>query len=155
MAEMKQSTPIQPTLGAPGTNGSNEAQLDIAQLFQVPERFLRSVHLERDFDDAEMLVQYVLTPPMKALFSRIVGGVQPGSAHRAWRVTGDYGTGKSSFALILARLLHDPTSPSVEPIRQAIEEDKTSLLDGVRMLPVLVTGAREPLVPSVARALRL
>ena len=155
MAEMKQSTPIRSSLGPPGANGSNEAQLDIVQLFQVPERYLRSVQLERDFYDAELLAQYVLTPPLKALFSRIIGGVQPGSAHRAWRVTGDYGTGKSSFALILARLLQDPTSPSVEPLRQAIEdEDKTSLLDGVRMLPVLVTGAREPLVPSVARALR-
>ena len=155
MAEMKQSTSIRPTLGVPGSNGSNDAQLNIVDLFRVPERFMRSVHLERDFDDSQFLSRYVLTPPMQELLSRIAGGVQPGSSHRAWRVTGDYGTGKSSFALMLAQLLQDPTSPSTELIRHAIEEEGgTSLLDGVRMLPVLVTGAREPLVPSVARALR-
>lgn len=155
MAEMKQSTSIRPTLGVPGSIGSNDAQLNIVDLFRVPERFMRSVHLERDFDDSQFLSRYVLTPPMQELLSRIAGGVQPGSSHRAWRVTGDYGTGKSSFALMLAQLLQDPTSPSTELIRHAIEEEGgTSLLDGVRMLPVLVTGAREPLVPSVARALR-
>ncbi len=155
MAEMKQSTSVQPTLSAPEANGSNDVRPDIVQLFQVPERFMRSVHLERDFDDSQFLSRYVLTPPMQALLSRIVGGVQPGSAHRAWRITGDYGTGKSSFALMLARLLHDPTSPSIELIREAVEEEgRASLFDGVRMLPILVTGAREPLVPSVARALR-
>ena len=131
-----------------------DAQPAIAQLFRVPERFLRSVHLERDFDDPVALERYVLTPPMQALFSRIVGGLQAGSANRAWRVTGDYGTGKSSFALVLAHLLRNPTSPMVEPIRQAIEEEsRPNPLDMVRMLPVLVTGAREPLVPAVARAL--
>ena len=135
-------------------DGVNYAQPAIAQLFRVPERYLRSVHLERDFDNPVALRRYVMTPPMQALFSRIVAGLQPGSTNRAWRVTGDYGTGKSSFALVLAHLLRDPTSPTVEPIRQAIEdESRPGALEVVRMLPVLVTGAREPLVPSVARAL--
>ena len=92
---------------------------------------------------------------MVASFSRIIEGLQPGSGQRSWRVTGDYGTGKSSFALVLGHLLRDPTSPAVAHIRQAIEQESTSgALDMVRMLPVLVTGAREPLVPAVARALR-
>ena len=155
MAKRQQSKSLVPTLGAVRTNGSKDAHLNITQLFRVPERYLRSVHLERDFEDPQVLGHYVLTPSMRALFSRMVESLQPGSAYRAWRVTGDYGTGKSSFALILAQLLHDPKSPSVEPIRQAIDDEgKTGVLDGVRMLPVLVTGAREPLVPAVARALR-
>src|ERR1700737_2682126 len=71
----------------------------IAELFRIPGRYLRSVHLERDFDDIESLHHYVVTPPMVAVFSRILEGLRPGSGHRAWRITGDYGTGKSSFAL--------------------------------------------------------
>ena len=154
VVELRHSRSHVPTMGAPEANGSDDAQLDIVHLFRIPDRYLRSVHLERDFDDPHLLDHYVLTPPMQALFSRVVAGLQPGSANRAWRVTGDYGTGKSSFALALAQLLNDPTSASVEPIRQAVEgEVKTGVLDGIHMLPVLVTGSREPLVPAVARAL--
>ena len=154
MVKLRHSRSHVPTMGAPEANGSNDAQLDIIHLFRIPDRYLRSVHLERDFDDPQLLDHYVLTPPMQALFSRVVAGLQPGSANRAWRVTGDYGTGKSSFALALAQLLNDPASGSVEPIRQAVEgEVKTGVLDGIHMLPVLVTGSREPLVPAVARAL--
>lgn len=141
-------------MGAPESNGSDDGQLDIVHLFRIPDRYLRSVHLERDFDNHQLLDHYVLTPPMQTLFSRVVAGLQPGSANRAWRVTGDYGTGKSSFALALAQLLNDPASASVELIRQAVEgEAKAGVLDGIQMLPVLVTGAREPLIPAVARAL--
>ncbi len=142
------------TQGAMRTNGWNGARPDIVQLFRVPERYLRSIHLERDFDDPTSLKSYVITPAMQASFSRVVAGLQSGSAHRAWRVTGDYGTGKSSFALVLAHLLRDPTSPVLEPLRLSIEEEsEPGVLNGVRMLPVLVTGAREPLIPAVARAL--
>ena len=94
-----------------------------------------------------------MTPPTVALFSRILEGLRPGSGHRAWRVTGDYGTGKSSFALILAHLLRDPTLPTLASIRQALEQETNlDILEMVHMVPVLVTGAREPFVPAVARA---
>ena len=142
-------------LGRPGTNGSGDARTSIGDVFGVPERYLRSTHLERDFDDTKLLGHYAITPPMVASFSRIIEGLKPASGHRAWRVTGDYGTGKSSFALVLGHLRRDPTSPAVAHIRQAIEQESTpGALDMVRMLPVLVTGARGPLVPAVARALR-
>jgi hypothetical protein len=126
----------------------------MVDLFRVPQRYLRSAHLERDFDDDTSLRQYVLTPPMVAAFSRIVEGLRPASGHRAWRITGDYGTGKSSFALVLAHLLRDPTAPTVARVRKALNIDtKQAPFEAAShgMLPVLVTGAREPLVPAVAR----
>jgi hypothetical protein len=84
--------------------------LRIVELFHIPGRYLRSVHLERDFEDTDSLRHYVVTVPMVAAFARIMDGLRPESGHRAWRITGDYGTGKSSFALVLAHLLRDPTS---------------------------------------------
>ena len=125
----------------------------IGSLFHLPERYLRSVHLERDFDDPASLNNYVITPPMIAQFSRILEGLRPGSGHRAWRITGDYGTGKSAFALVLAHLLRAPTASPLESVRRAIEQErKLDVLDTARMVPVLATGAREPFVPAVARA---
>src|SRR5207245_1649760 len=97
----------------------------------------------------------MVTPPIVAVFSRIVQGFRPGSGHRAWRITGDYGTGKSSFALMLAHLLCDPVAPALEHVRHAIHQESEGDAPHavpVHMVPVLVTGGREPLVPAVARA---
>ena len=76
----------------------------MADLFQVRNRFFRSTHLERDFSDPDALNGYVITPSAKTGFERLAGGLASHSTQRAWRLTGDFGTGKSSFALALARL---------------------------------------------------
>ena len=73
----------------------------IGSLFRLPERFLRSVHLERDFDDPTSLYNYVTTPTMVAQFNRLLAGLRQGSGHRAWRITGDYGTGSPHLRLSL------------------------------------------------------
>src|SRR5438309_798445 len=70
----------------------------IADLLRIQRRYLRSAHLQRDFQDPASLDGYILTPAIKANFDRIRHGMVPGSGQRAWRVTGDYGSGKSSFA---------------------------------------------------------
>jgi hypothetical protein len=95
----------------------------IGALFRIAQRYLRSVHLERDFDNTPSLQHYVVTPPIVAFSSRIVEGLRVGSGHRAWRITGDYGTGKSSFALMLARLLCEPDTPALQHVYQAIAQE--------------------------------
>lgn len=120
----------------------------ILQLFRTPERYYRSVHLERDFHDPRALSQYVLTPSLRMPFDRVLDGLAPGSGRRAWRVTGDYGSGKSSFALVLAHLLHDADHPDLGAVRSALELPAPEL---PRLLPVLVTGHRAPLVEIVAQ----
>ncbi|MBI4817746.1 MAG: hypothetical protein HY791_15910 [Deltaproteobacteria bacterium] len=121
----------------------------ISSLFTTPARYLRSVHLERDFHDPNVLRQYVLTDSMRRPFERIIEGVRSGSTRRAWRITGDFGTGKSSFALALAHLLRSP-----KPVREAKELFARLKLNppGKPFLPVLVTGRREQLVPAIAEA---
>ena len=128
----------------------------ISELFHVPGRYLRSVHLERDFEDVASLRDYIVTPTMASIFKRVLDGLQPGSGLRAWRVTGDYGTGKSSFALALAHLLHGPDAAPLAAIRRAIGRISGDAADGLHLAcltPVLVTGARAPLAPSIGRAL--
>lgn len=136
-----------------GTDDFGSNRLRIDSLFRLPERYLRSVHLERDFSDPTSLSNYVATPTMVAQFCRLLEGLRPGSGRRAWRITGDYGTGKSAFALVLAHLLRDPTASTLKYIRRTIERKRQlDVFDSARMVPVLVTGAREPIVPAIARA---
>jgi hypothetical protein len=126
----------------------------IASLFRVPTRFLRSVQLERDFHDKAALDHYIVTPPMAEAFRRIVDGLRSGSGRRAWRVTGDYGVGKSSFALVLAHLLSTGAQKSASRIAGEIGWDSK----GAKLWPVLLTGSRDGIVTSlsggIAAALR-
>jgi hypothetical protein len=123
----------------------------IANLFDIQKRFIRSTHLERDFADHTALRGYVVTPPAHQGFERVLQGLNPNSGQRAWRVTGDYGTGKSSFALALAHLLSDGGGLPHD-VRKCV--DFRSLgLKRPNLLPVLVTGTRAPLAEALRIAL--
>ena len=74
----------------------------VAELFHIRTRFLRSAQLERDFQDPTALSGYVVTDFARSCLGRVATGLKPRSGSRAWRMTGDYGSGKSSFALLLA-----------------------------------------------------
>jgi hypothetical protein len=121
----------------------------IGGLFDVPSRFLRSIQIERDFHDVSACRNYIVTPPMADAFLRIAEGLAAGSGRRAWRVTGDYGVGKSSFALVLAHLLFDRSPPEISRIARAVDWPKR-----IRpMFPVLVTGSREGIIAAIARGI--
>lgn len=124
----------------------------IADCFRVPARFLRSVQLERDFHDVEALEQYVVTPPMAEAFRRIAEGLRANSGRRAWRITGDYGVGKSSFALVLAHLLQDRLPFAAARIADAIGWPGDDA-NAPALIPILVTGSREGIVPALAHGI--
>lgn len=122
----------------------------INDLFNVPNRFLRSVQLERDFLDVGALDHYVLTPPMAEAFGRIADGLRAGSGRRAWRVTGDYGVGKSSFALVFAHLVSNPTAGPAARIAGSLGWTADTESRG-QLWPILLTGSRASMVPALAR----
>lgn len=125
----------------------------IADTFEIKSRFMRSVHLERDFYDETALEGYVLTPHTQSGLERLARGLLPRSGQRAWRVTGDYGTGKSSFALALSHLLSGSEEGVPDSLRSAIDFPGMGLDEPPRLLPVLTTGSREPLVTAILRSL--
>jgi hypothetical protein len=122
----------------------------ISDLFRVRARFLRSTHLERDFDDPDALRGYVLTPTARAGMERLTRGLAPKSTQRAWRITGDYGTGKSSFALALAHVLAGGQTPA--QLRQAVDFRDLGV-HRPELLPVLATCSRGPIAPTLLRAM--
>jgi hypothetical protein len=117
----------------------------ISSFMRMDPRFMRSVHLERDVMDPLSSMGYVLTPVAKHALERITASFQPGSTQRAWRVSGDYGCGKTALALILARV----AAAKMDEVPKAV----TRFAKGPTLQPVLATGDSEPLAQTVMRAL--
>jgi hypothetical protein len=116
----------------------------IVDLFRTPGRFMRSVQLDRDFVDPIALDNYVVTPQVRDALARIIEGLQPTSGRRAWRVTGDYGIGKSSFALALAHHLEGTVAiPGLTKRSSKIPD----------FWPILLTGSRKSLLPAIAQGI--
>lgn len=129
-----------------------KAAKPISELFRVPSRFVRSVQLERDFHDSTALDEYIVTPAMADAFQRIRAGLLPDSGRRAWRITGDYGVGKSSFALVAAHLLAGSGGPSAERVAADLGWDTGADL-APRLWPVLLTGSRSSIVSALGQAI--
>jgi len=125
----------------------------IREYLKVNPRFLRSAQLERDFNDPESLEGYCVTPETTQHLRRLSKGFKPDSSQRAWRITGDFGSGKSSFALLLANILAKPASDLPKEVRN-LRDELGLARSASKLLPVLVTGSREPLSIALLRALR-
>ena len=124
----------------------------ISDLLRISPRFLRSVNLERDFQDAKALEGYVSTQETERHLKRIGSALRPESGQRAWKITGDFGSGKSSFALVLANLLGRPAKELPTSIRK-LRENLGLRPNSPKLLPVLVTGSRDPIGHAVLRGL--
>jgi hypothetical protein len=114
---------------------------NIFNLLRVDRRYQRSVHLERDFTDATALAGYVPTPQVEQTLSHIIGGLDEHPNRRAFRLTGNYGAGKSSFALLLAHLLSNGKQGLPGKLQERLKS--VPLRGHPDLLPVLITGSRE------------
>lgn len=123
------------------------AQSLIRDRVHVARRYVRSVDMLRDLADPGALEGYVLTPSAKDALERIAKGLTPGATQRAFRVTGPYGSGKSSFGLLLARLVSDDGDPHAAAI--ATKAGPAAALRG--MVPLVLTGRRASLADDLVR----
>lgn len=139
-------------------NEQGKGEARIADIVQVGRRFLRSVNLERDFYTPDSLNGYVLTPAALMTLDRLAIAITQPSA-RAWSITGAYGTGKSAFALMATKALAGSSVGEVA-LRARIERQEPGLASRLfsnasnGFWPVLVTGAREPIIGALLRGLR-
>ncbi len=115
----------------------------ISSVLRIEPGRLRSVRIDRDLDDPAAGERFVETPFAGAALRRLSRGLAAGSTERAWRLTGDYGSGKSSLALAFCR--------------RAAGQEQGGAGDqpgDVRLVPVISVGQREPIGRSVVRGLR-
>ena len=136
--------------------------IPLSELFHVPTRFHRSVHLERDFYGENPLEGYVLTVTAREILQRLIAALEGESTSKAWSLTGPYGSGKSAFALFAAKLLGDPESPTTQAAMMLLKHGDESLwgqftgldLHGGRgFCPVLISGERSPISLALLRGL--
>lgn len=127
---------------------TTQVQTKIADVLHPSDRFFRSALLERDFHDPTVFSGYVVTDFALSCLNRLQEGLQPTSGKRAWRITGDFGSGKSSFALLLAHWFagHDKQLPRA--IKQVRSERPFR-----RYVPALVTCNKQPLTIAILKAL--
>jgi hypothetical protein len=124
----------------------------VSATFRLKERFLRSTDLARDFGDAEALSGYWLTDFGAKCLQTVATGVRVDSGRRAWRLTGDYGTGKSSFALFLATAMADVDLLPDGLRRKALRA--APVIADAGYLPVLVVGSRQSIGVAIIAALQ-
>ena len=125
----------------------------IANIFNINRRFFRSTHLERDFLNPNSYSGYIPTDFIKSCLERLAEGLLANSNRRAWRLTGDYGTGKSSFALVLAHLFSGHQSGILKELRKSIKINGLCF-SNLNLVPILITGNRSSLKIALQSALR-
>ncbi|MCF7965196.1 MAG: hypothetical protein K9L79_06620 [Methylobacter tundripaludum] len=117
----------------------------VGSLMRLNPRFRRSVQIELDLNDRASTENYVITDFVKNCFRRLSASFEQGSSQRAWRLTGDYGSGKSAFALAVAK--------AAAGRAEELPVELQGIISGNPLLPIIVTGDREPLVKGIGRAL--
>ena len=139
----------------------------LADWISVQSRFARSANVERDLASPEPLEGYVVTARVLDVLTRVASTAARGKAGGAWSLTGPYGTGKSSLALLIDAAFGPPTqtreaalrliretSPEGEAALRLVHERHRTWETGFHR--GLVTAAtREPLSLTVLRALRM
>ena len=136
----------------------------LADHVRILPRFARSANLERDAGRSQPLEGYIVTPRGLEAVDRILTVAAAQQAGGAWSLTGPYGSGKSSLALLLDALLgpDGATRDTAVGLVEAANPDMTDLAwaahdnQGTQEAGFhrgLVTAAREPLNHTVLRGL--
>lgn len=128
-----------------------DSSLRLIDVVRVRNRFLRSIHLERDYASAD---GYHPAPSTFQALQAVARALDD-PADRAMTLIGPYGAGKSAFCVQLAHLLEGGTAPHwlqrVE--RQDMVVVQRLQRDQRPFIPVLLVGSRQPLGASLIEAL--
>jgi hypothetical protein len=136
----------------------------LKNLIGVAPRYTRAIQLERDASIPGAIDGYVVTTTAERVLGRLAASESEPTGHRAWTLTGPYGSGKSAFSLYLSHLFGDPTSEGSRLARTILKtqqrdlhrqfferEDRTGL-EKRGFYPILISGASESLLGALLRA---
>lgn len=115
----------------------------------------RSVNIEYDINNNEIIDNYLMTPQVLQSLSRIINGLQ-NDGSKAWILTGPYGSGKSFFSLFLTRLLtpkfgnREKAIKKLKKIDPILNDQVDSILaNNFGYFPITISGYRASLEECV------
>ena len=111
----------------------------ISSRVSIKHRYTRAIDIQRDHQDPAALEGYLLTVSAQSALRRLSSGLSPKSTQRAFRVTGPYGSGKSSFGLLLTKLF-DASTPDSEKEKWLANDMDALRFRGFK--PVILSGQR-------------
>src|SRR5689334_2204739 len=130
----------------------------LRDLVAVAPRYARAINLERDAATDAAVNGYVVTQTADLFLRRLAAAFGDAGRHRAWTLTGPYGTGKSAFLLYLSALL-GPSAARGRVARNILKEqhpDTAQSLNNARALtregfaPILVSGSPGSILRAIA-----
>lgn len=145
------------------TSAGSDQPPRLVDLVGVQPAVARSANLERDSGQA--IDHYVPTARVLDALHRWAGSMLGRTTTRSWSITGPYGSGKSSLALVMSALsagAKDPTRLAADRLIRDVNPELADLIEQGRLglgahergfVRALVTAEREPVVISVLRAL--
>ena len=135
----------------------------ISEYVSVAPRYLRAVNLSNNWNRAESLDGYIVTPNVAQSLDRISSGLLDKNGQRTFTLIGPYGTGKSAFTVYLCQLLaYDDQKASKASerlskgyLRLVTQFEKTRRYTKERkgFLPIAVTARRRPVAQLILEGL--
>ena len=100
--------------------------MQLRDFVTVVPRFTRAINLERDAAGSGGVDGYLVTTTAEGVLARFAETLKGSAGHRAWTLTGPYGSGKSAFALFLLKLL-GPHSDDRDTARAILKDQAPEL----------------------------
>lgn len=123
--------------------------------------YSRSVNVERDLSDEEVIRAYIPTARAKETLTRLLDSANTEKRTSAFSLIGPYGSGKSSFAVFITQLLAGKTSAIREIALRVLENADSELANAYQQhllkggyLPLVLSGNPEPLSRRLLEAVR-
>lgn len=127
--------------------------MKIKDFIDIDTVYTRSINIERDSDSDEIVKTYIPTSRAVNTLHRISDTFDQENTPRSWALIGPYGSGKSSFAVFLSHLMDSGEKTATRSAYDVLSRVDGELCDRFRdhildtkgYLPILITGAPEPL----------
>lgn len=126
----------------------------VIALLTLDGQHTRSISLERDLHDDRVIDNYLLTPNSIGAIRQIANDMASGSAQRAWKIVGPYGSGKSALGVMLAQLMAGPEvhGPAAASLRVVSPNTADQFL-AARRYCLAVVGSRLSFGVALAAAI--